>query len=140
VVFGRRTGPYRRHKDRISDYREQEKTRSHIQERADAVVRGDMETVVADFSKELRPDVPQLAQALAQPVTSAEVLGVEVGDRESVARIRYSGDSGEVIIQTQWREVDGRPAIVHAELARTMTGKSWFRGSYWSHRPPVPSR
>lgn len=94
-----------------------ETMRSHIQEHADAVVRGDMDTVVGDFSEELRPDAPQLAQALPQPVTSAEVLSVDVGDGESVARIRYTGDSGEVVIQTRWREVEGRPAIVHAELA-----------------------
>ena len=31
------------------------KTREHIQAHADAVVRGDMDTVVADFSEELRP-------------------------------------------------------------------------------------
>lgn len=45
------------------------KTRDHIQAHADAVVRGDMDTVVADFSDELRPQVPELAKALPQPVT-----------------------------------------------------------------------
>jgi hypothetical protein len=90
-------------------------TRSHIEQHADAVVRGDINAIVSDFSEDLRPQVPQLAQALPQPVTAADVLNLEVGDEESVARIRYSGKGGTVTIQSHWREFDGRPLIVHAE-------------------------
>lgn len=90
-------------------------TRSHIQAHADAVVRGDMEAVTGDFTEELRPQLPQLAQVLPQPVTSAEILSVEVGDEEGVAQIRYAGDSGEVTIRSHWREVEGTPQIVHVE-------------------------
>jgi hypothetical protein len=91
------------------------KTREHIQQHADAVVRGDMDAVVADFSEPLRPHVPQIAQALPQPVTAAEVLEVEVGDAEAVALIRYAGDNGDVTIRSRWQHEDGRPVIVHAE-------------------------
>jgi hypothetical protein len=91
------------------------RARSHIEEHANAVARGDMDAVVADFSEELRPEVPQIAQALPLPVTAAEVLSVDVGDEESVALIRYSGESGGVTIRSQWREIAGRPLIVHVE-------------------------
>ena len=91
------------------------KARNQIQEHADAVVRGDMDTVIGDFTEELRPQVPQLAQVLPQPVSSAEVLSVEPGEEECVAQIRYVGDSGEVTIRTRWCEVDGTPKIVHGE-------------------------
>jgi hypothetical protein len=91
------------------------KTRSHIQEHADAVVRGDMNAVIGDFAEELRPQAPQLAQSLPQPVTTADVLSVEIGDEESVAMIRYSGESGAVTIRSHWREIGGRPQIVHCE-------------------------
>ena len=47
------------------------KTRNQIQQHADAVVRGDTDAVVADFS-----------EALRQPVTSAEVLSVQSGETE----------------------------------------------------------
>jgi hypothetical protein len=90
-------------------------TRDHVQQHADAVVRGDVDAVVADFTEELRPQVPQIVQGLPQPVTSAEVLGLDVGDPVSVATIRYSGESGDVTIRSQWRDKDGRPEIVHAE-------------------------
>jgi hypothetical protein len=63
-------------------------TREHIQKHADAVLNGDMDAVIADFSEELRPQAPELAKALPLPVTAAEVLSVEVGDTETVAHIR----------------------------------------------------
>jgi hypothetical protein len=63
----------------------------------------------------LRPQVPQIAQALPQPVTDAAVLSVELGDAESVARIRYSGGMGDVTILSRWQDEDGRPVIVRAE-------------------------
>jgi sirohydrochlorin ferrochelatase len=63
-------------------------TREHVEEHAAAVERGDMDAVVADFAENLRPQVPEIAKALPQPVTSAQVLGVQIGDDESVAMIR----------------------------------------------------
>jgi hypothetical protein len=92
------------------------KTRDHIQAHADAVVRGDIEAVIGDFSEELRPHAPQLAQSLPQPVTAAEVLSVDVGEEESVAQIHYSGDSGAVTIQSHWKDIDGRPQIVAGQV------------------------
>lgn len=91
------------------------KTRSHIQAHAEAVERGDMDAIIADFSEDLRPQVPQLAQALPQPVKDAEVRSVDVGKEESIATIRYSGDSGQITIRSHWREVGDRPVIIHAE-------------------------
>jgi hypothetical protein len=90
-------------------------TQSHIQAHADAVVRGDMQAVTNDFIEEMRPQVPQIGQLLPMPVKSAEVLGVEVGENESVAMIRYRGDQGEVTIRSHWRDVEGRPSIVAGE-------------------------
>jgi hypothetical protein len=90
-------------------------TRSHVDEHAKAVVRGDMDAVAADFSEDLRPQVPQIAQALPLPVTAANVLSLDVGDSESVATIRYSGDSGAVTIFSRWQDEGGRPVIVTAE-------------------------
>ncbi len=75
------------------------KTRDHINQHADAIVRGDMDAVTEDLAKEFRPQLPQIAEALPQPVTAAEVLSVDVGDSETVAMIRYSGDTGEVTIR-----------------------------------------
>jgi hypothetical protein len=94
-----------------------QQTRDHISQHADAVVRGDRDAVVADFTQSMRPHVPQIAQALPLPVTAAEVLSIDVGDTETVAMICYSGAPGDVTIRSRWQDEGGRPVIVHAEPA-----------------------
>jgi hypothetical protein len=105
-------------------------TRDHIKRHADAVARGDMDALTADFSEELRPQVPQTAQALPQPVTAAEVLSVEVGEPETVAMIAYSGDASEVSIGSRWQNQGGRPVIVAARARRVvrLVGEETPRG------------
>jgi hypothetical protein len=90
-------------------------TREHIEAHADAVVRADMDAILADFSEGLRPEVPQLAQALPQPVTSSDIQNIEIGEDETVSTIRYSGQDSAVTIRARWQEEGGRPVIVHAE-------------------------
>ncbi len=89
--------------------------KGHIEAHADAVVSGDQEALLADFSEDLRPQLPQLAQMLPQPVTSSEIKDVQFGDEESVSTITYSGPDSSVTIRAEWREEGGRPVIVHAE-------------------------
>jgi hypothetical protein len=89
--------------------------REHVERHAISVEHGDMDAAAADFSRELQPQVPQIAQVLPRPVTSASVLSIDVGDAESVALIRYSGDTGEVTVRSRWQEQEGRPVIVAAE-------------------------
>ena len=74
-----------------------------------------MDAILGDFSESLRPQVPQLAQALRQPTTSADIQSIELGEAQSVSTIRYSGDASAVTIRAEWREEGGRPVIVQAE-------------------------
>jgi hypothetical protein len=90
------------------------RTKDHIQRHAEAVERGDFDTVVRDLSEELQAHADEIVKSLPQPVTSAKVLSVEVGDEETVAQVRYAGDTSELTIQSHWRDVDGRPTIVQA--------------------------
>jgi hypothetical protein len=92
-----------------------QQTRDQIKMHADAVVRGDMDAVVADFTEALQPHVPEIGKALPQPVTSADVLSVDIGDSECIAMIKYSGDTSEVTIRSRWQDEGGRAVIVHAE-------------------------
>ena len=92
-------------------------TRNKIQQHVDAVVRGDMEAAAADFSEDLRPQLPQIAGALPQPVVSAELLSLEVGEEEAVATIRWTGDTDVVTIRSRWQDIGGHPLLVHAEPA-----------------------
>ena len=95
---------------------DESKAQQAIQEHADAVVAGDFDRVVADFTEGLRPQVPQLAQVLPQPVESAQVLSVEPEGDAAIAQIQYSGAGKEVTIQTRWtEESDGTVRIQHGE-------------------------
>ncbi len=91
------------------------RTRDQIQRHAEAVERGDFDAVIGDFIEELRAQAPQIAQTLPQPVTSASVMNVDFGDDEAVAQIHYAGEMSEITVRSHWREVNGRPMIVHAE-------------------------
>jgi hypothetical protein len=91
------------------------RTKDQIQRHAEAVERGDFDAVIADFTEELRSQAPQIAQTLPQPVTSATVVNVDFGADEAVAKIHYAGKMSEITVRSHWREVDGRPMIVHAE-------------------------
>src|SRR3954464_11328128 len=93
------------------------KARRHIQARADAVVSGDFDHVVNDFTESLRPQVPEIAKILPRPVESAEVISAEPAAGEMVAHTRYSGGGREATIRSHWREEDGIPRIVHGEPA-----------------------
>ena len=83
--------------------------RGCIDRHADAAIRGDMDALAADFSDELRPQLPQIAQALPAAWTGAEVLSVDMGEPVSVAMVRYSGDSGGVTIRQNWQDQGGVP-------------------------------
>lgn len=102
--------------------------RGHISRHADAVVRGDMDAVLDDFSEDLHSQIPP---AIPQPVTVAEVLSVDVGDKETTAMIRYLTDSGDITIRSRWRDEDGRPVIVHAERIRALRSR-------WAPLPGSP--
>jgi hypothetical protein len=93
------------------------KARECIQAHADAVVSGDFDHVIADFSEALRPQAPEIAKLLPQPVESAEVVSVESGADEAVAQIRYTGAGRDVTIRSYWQEQDGTPRIVKGEPA-----------------------
>ena len=90
-------------------------TKSCIEAHADAVIRGDLDVLLPDFSAELQPQLSDLAQALPQPTTDAEIQDIEIGDDESVSTIRYSGSDSAVTIRAHWREQGGRPVIVSVE-------------------------
>ena len=94
------------------------KARDAIQAHADAVVSGDFDHVAADFTEELRPQLPEIAKILPQPVEAAEVVSVDMSDDEAVAQIRYSGAGKEATIRSYWQEQgDGTPQIVKGEPA-----------------------
>ena len=86
----------------------------------DALVAGDIDRATEDFSKELRQNLGTVLALLPLPSHEATVESVEHGGSGYNIMIRLVGETEEVLIQTRWKERDGKPTIVEAShLSRT---------------------
>jgi hypothetical protein len=97
-----------------------------VRERADAlcaaVVAGDIEQVVKDFSKELRQNLGEVLVLLPLPAIEATVDSIERGGSGYIVVLRLVGETEEVLIQTRWKERDERPTLIElSHLSKTET-------------------
>ena len=88
--------------------------REQVEAHGAAIVAGDMNRALEDFSDELKPGVPDMAQHLPQPVRAADILSVDGNGEQFQVKIRYSGDGPSLTVATTWEERDGRPLIIVA--------------------------
>jgi len=87
----------------------------------DALVAGDIDRATEDFSKELRQNLGTVLALLPLPSHEATVESVEHGGSGYNIVIRLVGETEEVLIQTRWKERDGKPTIVEAShLSKTV--------------------
>jgi hypothetical protein len=83
----------------------------------DALQAGDMERATEHFSRELHANLGPTIALLPLPLTEAAVESVEVGGSGYVAMLRLTGESGEVLLQTRWKDRDGKPTVVEVSHA-----------------------
>ena len=88
--------------------------RAHAQAHCDALLAGDVDRAVEDYSEELRSHLGQLISQVPLPLTEASVESVETGGKGYVAMLLLVGESDTVRLQTRWKDRDGRPTIVEA--------------------------
>ena len=101
---------------------DEQAVREHAQALCDALVAGDIGPATEDFSNELRKNLGEVLALLPLPANEATVELVEHGGSGYNVVIRVAGDTDEVLIQTRWKERDGRPNIVEAShLSKTVT-------------------
>ena len=86
----------------------------HAQAHCDALLAGEVDRAVEDFSEQLRSNVGALIAQMPLPLTEASVESVDVGGSGYVAILRLVGESETVRLQTRWKDRDGRPTIVEA--------------------------
>lgn len=91
-----------------------ELVREHAQAHCDALLAGEVDRAVEDFSPELRSNLGSVIAQLPLPLAEATVESVEPGGKGYVAILRLVGESQEVRLQTRWKERDGKPTIVEA--------------------------
>ena len=87
-----------------------------VRERAEAfgeaLVAGDVDRAIGDFSPELRRNLGEVISLLPLPATESVVESIEhSGSGENVV-LRLTGESDETSILTRWKARDGRPTII----------------------------
>jgi hypothetical protein len=101
---------------------DEEAIREHAQALCDALVAGDIDRATTDFSPELRKHMGEVLSLLPLPSSEATVQSIEHGGSGYAVVLRLVGESEEVLIQTRWKDRDGRPTMVEAShQSRTAT-------------------
>jgi hypothetical protein len=93
---------------------DEQAVRDHARSFCDALVAGDIGLATEDFSKELRQNLGEVLSLLPLPAVEATVESVEHGGPGYTVILRLVGETDEVMIQTRWKERDGRPTVVEA--------------------------
>jgi hypothetical protein len=86
--------------------------REHAEAHGQAVVEREYGRAMDDLSDGVKATAAQVMGELPQPITSAEVVRVEVDGEGGMAQIRYSGAEGAATVESRWADVEGRPRIV----------------------------
>lgn len=80
---------------------------------AAAIVAGDMGPVIEEMSQELRRNLGEVVQLFPLPATEATVESVGGGGGASTTVVlRIVGETEETLLETRWKERDGRPTII----------------------------
>lgn len=99
---------------------DEQAVRDRAQSLCDALIGGDIGLATGDFSKELRQNLGEVLSLLPLPATEATIESVEHGGPGYNVILRLVGETDEVLIQTRWKERDGRPTVVEAShLSKT---------------------
>ena len=93
---------------------DEEAIRGRAQALCSALVSGDIGRATEDFSRELRQNLGEVVSLLPLPATEATVESVEHGGAGFSVVLRLVGETEEVLIQTRWKEREGRPTVVEA--------------------------
>jgi len=88
--------------------------RQHAQAMCDAIVAGDVDRAIQDFSPELRRNLGEVIGLLPLPSREGAIESIAQGGSSYVVVLRLTGESEEVQVQTRWKDRDGKPTVVEA--------------------------
>jgi hypothetical protein len=94
---------------------DEEVIRNHANALGDALVAGDIDLATQDFSPELRKHLGEVLGLLPLPASEAAVHSIHRGGAGFDVVLRLVGETEEVLVQTRWKDRDGRPTVVEAK-------------------------
>ncbi len=99
---------------------DEQAVRERAQALCDALVAGDIDQATADFSDELRRNLGEVIALLPLPSSAASIDSIDHSGSGFNVTLRLVGESEEVVIQTRWKDRDGRPTVIEAShLSKT---------------------
>ena len=106
--------------------------REHAQALCEALVAGDVDRAIEDFSTELRHNLGEVIALLPLPATAATLDSLEPafsGAGYTVV-LRVASETEEVMIQTRWKDRDDRPTVVEvSHLSRAAVAAQTEEGA-----------
>ena len=97
---------------------DESKVRAIVEAHGQAVVAGDLNRALADFTETGKAGAPPVVAELPSPVTSATVVSLETeSEGRYVAHIRYGGDAKSTTVRSVWEEDSGTPKITAVSVA-----------------------
>jgi hypothetical protein len=95
--------------------------RERAQALCDALLAGDVDRAITDFSAELRRNLGEVLALLPLPASDVAIESIERSGAGFSVVLRLVGESEEVQVQTRWKDRAGRPTVVEAShLSRTV--------------------
>lgn len=86
--------------------------RQHAQAYCDALLAGNVDRAIEEFSKELHQHLGELISQIPLPLKEAEIESVEQGAHAVVVNLRLVGETDTVKVQTRWKDREGTPTMV----------------------------
>jgi hypothetical protein len=93
---------------------DEQAVRQHAQAMCEAVIGGDVDRLIEDFSPELRRNLGEVISLFPLPSKEAAIESVVQGGSSYVVILQLTGESEEVQVQTRWKDRDGKPTVVEA--------------------------
>jgi hypothetical protein len=99
--------------------------REQAQAFCDALLAGDVDKAIGSMSAELHRNLGEVIALLPLPAMETAIESVEASGPGYNVVLRLVGETETVLIQTRWKDRDGRPTIVEAShLSKTPTAVS----------------
>jgi len=91
---------------------DEQDVRDRAQAVCTALVAGDVESAITAFSDELRRNLGEVLALVPLPATEATIESVEHAGSGFTVVLRLVGETDEVMLQTRWKERDGRATLI----------------------------
>lgn len=93
---------------------DEQTVRDSAQALGDALVAGNVDLAIQQFSDELRHNLGEVLALLPLPASESSIESVEHAGPGYNVVMKLVGETEEAIIQTRWKDRDGHPTMVEA--------------------------